>query len=108
MGPSETYFNEAERLDPRNADLLGEHALNYICFVVSPKRYESLIRFSLLRQTTSIPSRKRQLLHKPKATCRVLLHYSLRCIRTPTTRSPWKYKFTKQSWSAALHKSSLG
>src|SRR5438034_4141630 len=26
---SESYFNEAERLDPRNADLLGGHALNY-------------------------------------------------------------------------------
>jgi TolB-like protein/Tfp pilus assembly protein PilF len=27
---SESYFNEAERLDPRNADLLGGHAVNYI------------------------------------------------------------------------------
>jgi tetratricopeptide (TPR) repeat protein len=27
---SESYFNEAERLDPRNADLLGGHALNYV------------------------------------------------------------------------------
>jgi TolB-like protein/Tfp pilus assembly protein PilF/predicted Ser/Thr protein kinase len=27
---SESYFNEAERLDPRNVDLLGGHALNYI------------------------------------------------------------------------------
>jgi TolB-like protein/Tfp pilus assembly protein PilF/predicted Ser/Thr protein kinase len=26
---SESYFNEAERLDPRNADLLGGHAINY-------------------------------------------------------------------------------
>jgi TolB-like protein len=26
---SESYFNEAERLDPRNADLLSEHALYY-------------------------------------------------------------------------------
>jgi TolB-like protein len=26
---SESYFNEAERLDPLNADLLGGHALNY-------------------------------------------------------------------------------
>jgi serine/threonine protein kinase/Flp pilus assembly protein TadD len=26
---SDSYFNEAERLDPRNADLLGGHALNY-------------------------------------------------------------------------------
>jgi serine/threonine protein kinase/Tfp pilus assembly protein PilF len=27
---SESYFNEAERLDPRNADLLQEHARSYI------------------------------------------------------------------------------
>ena len=27
---SESYFNEAERLDPRNAELLGGHALNYV------------------------------------------------------------------------------
>ena len=27
---SESHFNEAERLDPRNADLLGAHALNYV------------------------------------------------------------------------------
>src|SRR5206468_2909009 len=26
---SESYFNEAERLDPRNANLLGQHALSY-------------------------------------------------------------------------------
>jgi len=27
---SEAYFNEAERLDPRNVDLLAQHALSYI------------------------------------------------------------------------------
>jgi tetratricopeptide (TPR) repeat protein len=27
---SESYFNEAERLDPRNAELLGGHAINYV------------------------------------------------------------------------------
>jgi TolB-like protein/Tfp pilus assembly protein PilF len=27
---SEAYLNEAERLDPRNAELLGQHALSYI------------------------------------------------------------------------------
>ena len=43
-----------------------------------------------------------------KATSRVLLRFSLRCIRRPTTRSVGKYKFTKRFWSAALHKSSLG
>jgi TolB-like protein/Tfp pilus assembly protein PilF len=28
---SESYFNEAERLDPRNTDLLTQHAILYIC-----------------------------------------------------------------------------
>jgi TolB-like protein/class 3 adenylate cyclase/Tfp pilus assembly protein PilF len=28
---SESYFNEAERLDPRNLNLLTQHALSYIC-----------------------------------------------------------------------------
>jgi serine/threonine protein kinase/Tfp pilus assembly protein PilF len=28
---SESYFNEAERLDPRNVYLLSQHAFNYIC-----------------------------------------------------------------------------
>ena len=36
----------------------------YRIFVVSPKRCESLIRFSILRRTTSIPSRQRRLSHK--------------------------------------------
>ena len=28
---SEAYFNEAERLDPRNVNLLTQHATYYIC-----------------------------------------------------------------------------
>ena len=56
-GQSENYFNEAERLDPRNVRLLTQHALSYMSFVVFPKRCESLIRFSILHRTTSIPSR---------------------------------------------------
>ena len=39
-------------------------------FVVSPKRCESLIRFSILRRTTWIHSATRRLSHKPRATCR--------------------------------------
>ena len=50
--------------------------------------------------------RKRRVLHKRRATFRGLLHYSLRCIRPPTTPVPWKYRFIRRSWNAALHKSS--
>jgi len=28
---SESYFNEAERLDPRDVDLLTQHAISYVC-----------------------------------------------------------------------------
>ena len=34
--------------------------------------------------------------------------YSRRCVRLPTTTVPWRHKFTRRSWSVALHKSSLG
>src|SRR5438094_4470864 len=53
---SESYFNEVERLDPRNVNLLTQHALSYNWLPVSPKRCESLIRFSISHRTTLIPS----------------------------------------------------
>ena len=106
---SESYYNEAERLDPRNVDLSASSALSSMrVFVVSPKRCESLIRFSISYRTTSIPSWKRRLLHKPRATFRVPRRSSLRSTRPPKITLRWKHKFTKRSWSAALHQSSLG
>ena len=102
---SESYFNEAERLDPRNVYLLSQHAVSYISFVGSPKRCEKLIRFSISRRTMSIPSRKRRLSRKPRATCRGPRHSSLRFTPLPTTTVRWKHKFTKRSWSAALDQS---
>jgi serine/threonine-protein kinase len=39
---SEAYFNEAERLDPRNARLLIEHAGSYICFRRFPEALRKL------------------------------------------------------------------
>ena len=46
-------------------------------FVVSPKRCESLMKFSILRRTTSISWCKRRLSHKRRATCRVPRRSSL-------------------------------
>src|SRR5262249_34399245 len=77
-------------------------------FVVSPMRYESLIRFSTSYRTTWMRSRIRGLCYKPRVICRVLLRYSLRYVRMPTTQVRWKHKFTRRSWSVALHKSFLG
>ena len=53
---SEAYFNEAERLDPRNVNLLTQEATTISLFAVTRKLCESLIRFSISRQTTSTRS----------------------------------------------------
>ena len=39
---SESYFNEAERLDPRNVDLLSQHAFSYMCL----RRFPEALRKS--------------------------------------------------------------
>ena len=40
MGPERAYFNEAERLDPRNVHLLTQHAISYI----SLRRFPEALR----------------------------------------------------------------
>jgi len=39
---SESYFNEAERLDPRNVDLLSQHAFSYQCLRRFPEALRKL------------------------------------------------------------------
>jgi TolB-like protein len=39
---SEAYFNDGERLDPRNVDLLSQHAISYICL----RRFPEALRKS--------------------------------------------------------------
>jgi serine/threonine protein kinase/Tfp pilus assembly protein PilF len=39
---SEAYFNEAERLDPRNVSLLTQHAVSYICLRRFPEALRKL------------------------------------------------------------------
>ncbi|PYL72772.1 MAG: hypothetical protein DMF26_15840 [Verrucomicrobia bacterium] len=39
---SESYFNEAERLDPRNVDLLAQHAVSYQCLRRFPEALRKL------------------------------------------------------------------
>jgi len=41
-GQSENYFNEAERLDPRNVRLLTQHALSYLCLRRFPEAVRKL------------------------------------------------------------------
>jgi TolB-like protein/Tfp pilus assembly protein PilF len=46
---SESFLNEAERLDPRNASLLGQHALSYLCLRRFP---EALRKFDQVLNIT--------------------------------------------------------
>ena len=39
---SESYFNEAERLDPRNVNLLSQHAISYFCLRRFPEALQKL------------------------------------------------------------------
>lgn len=39
---SETYFNEAEKLDPRNVNLLSQHARSYVCLRRFPEALAKL------------------------------------------------------------------
>ena len=39
---SESYFNEAERLDPRDVDLLTQHAISYVCLRHFPEALRKL------------------------------------------------------------------
>jgi adenylate cyclase len=46
---SESYFNEAERLDPRNVNLLSQHALSYTClrrFSEALRRYDQVLNIT--------------------------------------------------------------
>ena len=46
---SESYFNEAERLDPRNAHLLFDHALTYVCvrrFPEALRKYDQVLNIT--------------------------------------------------------------
>jgi TolB-like protein/class 3 adenylate cyclase/Tfp pilus assembly protein PilF len=46
---SESYFNEAERLDPRNVNLLSQHAISYFCLRRFP---EALRKFDQVLDIT--------------------------------------------------------
>jgi TolB-like protein/Tfp pilus assembly protein PilF len=46
---SESYFNEAERLDPRNVNLLAQHAISYVCLRRFP---EALRKFDQVLDIT--------------------------------------------------------
>jgi tetratricopeptide (TPR) repeat protein len=105
---SEAYFNEAERLDPRNVNLLTQHATTDIPLRRFPEALRKLDQVlnitpddvDVLVVKAGIAQAEGDL---PRASALLApLHLAADAPRT------WKHKFTKRSWSAALHKSSLG
>ena len=102
---SEAYFNEAERLDPRNVYLLTQHALSYIALRRFPEALRKLDQVlnitpddvDTLATKAAIAQAEGDL---PRAAALLApLHPA------PTTPARWKHKFTKRSWSAALRQS---
>ena len=106
---SEFYFNEAERLDVRNGNLLTQHALSYMRLRRFP---EALRKLDQVLNITPDDVRYRcvQGEHRtsPRRSAASRERSSLRFIQTQTIPAPWKHKFTKRSWSAVLHQSSPG
>ena len=101
---SETYFNEAERLDPRNVNLLTQHAITYIALRRFPEALRKLDQVlditpddeDILAAKAAVAQAQGDL---PRASAILApLHFAADQSRT------WKHKFTKRSWSAVLHR----
>jgi TolB-like protein/Tfp pilus assembly protein PilF len=107
-GQSEVYFNEAERLDPRNVNLLTQHARSYIHLRRFPEALRKLDQVLNITPDDMDRLRYRPLSHKARAICHEQLRFWLRFTLVRTTLPCWKHKFTKRSLSAVLHESSLG
>ena len=105
---AKSYFNEAERLDPRNVNLLTEHALFYIALRRFPEALQKLDQVLNITPDDLDTLALQLPLHRRRATCREPRRCSLRCALLPPTPAHWEHKLTRQSWSVARHKSSLG
>jgi tetratricopeptide (TPR) repeat protein len=66
---SESFFNQAERLDPRNVNLLSQHALSYILLRRFPEALGKLDQVLNITLTTWIPWLSKHRLRRPKVTC---------------------------------------
>jgi tetratricopeptide (TPR) repeat protein len=104
---SESYFNEAERLDPRNVNLITQHAQTYLALRRFPEALRKFDQVLNITQATPILLWKRLLLRKLRAICRVPRRFLLPSNQLPATPLRWKHKLIKPSWSAVLHKLSL-
>jgi tetratricopeptide (TPR) repeat protein len=105
---SESFFNEAERLDPRNVNLLTQHALSYMYlrrFSESLRKFDQVLNIipddmDTLGFKAAIAQAEGDL---PRAAA---LLAPLQILPT-LLRSRWKRKSIKRFWNAIPHKSSL-
>ena len=105
---SEDYFNEAERLDPRNVYLLAQHAFSYSYLRHFP---EALRKFDQVLNITpddvdTITGKAA--IAQAEAICRGQPRFSLRSTQAPTTPAHWKRKSIKRSLNAIPDRSFLG
>jgi TolB-like protein/Tfp pilus assembly protein PilF len=105
---SELYFNQAERLDPRNVNLLSQHALSYLILRRFPETLQKLNQIlnitpddvDTIALKASVAQAEGDL---PRAAALLApLHPVL------TTLRRWKHNCTRQSSSVALNKLSPG
>jgi TolB-like protein/Tfp pilus assembly protein PilF len=123
---SESYFNETERLDPRNGTLLAQHAISYMILRrfpealrkldqvlnIAPDDVDTLATKAAIAQAEGDLPRAAALLAPlhPNADLMQALETQVYQAILERRTGPiiWKHKFTRRSWSAALDQSSLG
>jgi TolB-like protein/class 3 adenylate cyclase/Tfp pilus assembly protein PilF len=105
---SESYFNEAERLDPRNVNLLSQHALLYQTvrrFSEALRKWDQVLDITpddvdFIAEKAAIVQAQGDL---PRAAA------LLATLRPGVDlNQAWETQFTRRSWSAALHRSFPG
>ena len=102
---SEAYFNEAERLDPRNVNLLTQHAITYICLRRFPEALRKLDEvLDITPDDLGYPGDKGGYCTSAGRPAACLGAARSAPLRRPMTPRPWKHKFTRRSWSAVLHR----
>jgi tetratricopeptide (TPR) repeat protein len=103
---SESYFKEAERLDPRNERLLTTIASSYILLRRFPEALRKLDQVLNITPDDLDTVALKAAITQAEGDLPQLRRSWLRSIQQRPSRR-WKHKFTKQSWNAAQRKSSL-
>ena len=105
---SEAYFNEAERLDPRDVNLLTQHATTDIALRRFPEALRKLDEALDITPDDLDILVQKAAVAQAQGDCRVPRRCSLGSTSRPIPKPrTGKHKFTKRFSSAALHKSFL-